>query len=152
MTTTNIPATVSDLLASDLRTHYLSAVPAGCITEALRIRLRDTEGEPPLPRIEIIPGEPRRFPQMDGTSRVPINFILLHSKDHPDLETVHKTQSARLDDWWRALRLDLRPGPFLNLYLHDWLTLQPITGYREESRERFTALRAEAIVTLSQPA
>ena len=148
---TSIPATVGDLLASDLRAYYLSAVPSGSLTDPDRIRLRDTPGEPPCPRIEISPGEIRRVPQMDGTSRIMLNLALVHSKDDPELEAQHLAMAARLDDWWRALCTDLRPGPFQNLYLHGWLTQQPTSGFREDERERITTLRTEAIVTLCVP-
>lgn len=148
---TTIPATIGDLLASDLRDFYLAAVPAGCLAEADRVRLRDTPGEPPSPRIEILPGEVRRVEQMHGTARVFLNLALIHSKDDPELEEQHRRMGALLDDWWRALCSDTRPGPFANLYLHAWLTQQPTSGIREEERERVTTLRTEAVVTLRTP-
>jgi hypothetical protein len=143
---TTIP--LPDALASALRTHYLSAPPAGALTESARVRLRDTPGEPPLPRIEILPGEPRRVPQMDGTARVPIEIVLVTSKDAP--EASHLAAAAALDGWTRGLASPVRPGPLPDLYLHAWLTMQPTSGFREEARERVTACRAEAVVTLCQ--
>lgn len=142
-------ATITEAFPADLKDRFLSAIPGGLLAfDAPRVRLKHEIAELPAPRLEILPGEPKRFPQMDGTARLPVSLRLVTDYD-ASIPDQHRSLAGKLDGWWRGIRtLRKQTASFSRCFLHDFLILQPLSSRNEEKREQVTEFRAEAIVTL----
>lgn len=144
--------TLPDALASDLRTYWLSAPPTG--TEAIlgtAVRLKNELEKLPVPRLVILYQDPKRFPSMPGTARVPLSMDLITSLDATSPEA-HKALAGLVNVWWQSIRnhRGQNPGIFEKTFIHDWLVLPPMEGTRNEDREQVTTFRVEAIATLPE--
>ena len=139
-----------DLLVTNLRAYFLTAVPAGLEALAESVRLKDEVTEVPCPRLIIRAGDPKRMVNMPKTSRVPITIELVSSKDADAAPDAHRALSGLLDAWVLSLLSHRRenPGVLTDLFLHDWLIMQPIDTDHDERREQSTQYRVEAIVTV----
>lgn len=140
--------TIPDSFAGDLKRFFLATPPVQI--DAKSVRLQNETEELPSPRLVILCGDPKRFPQMDGTARVPVSLEIVTSLDRAETET-HRSLAGALQTWWIALRSQKRSeSAFARCYMHDFLVMPPSTVERArgEHREQVTTLRAEAILTL----
>lgn len=145
--------TIPDSLASDLRDYFLAEIPEELVAlDAGRVRLKFEPDNIPVPRLVILPGEPRRIPQMDGTARISVAIELVNASDKVDPDT-HRKQAGALAEWLRELRGKRRddPAPLTRCHLHDILIQHPVDRIRADQREQATVIRGEFIVTLYDP-
>lgn len=140
-------STIPDALAEDLRDYLLASMPAGLSLPEGAVRRQVETTEPPVPRLVILCGNPRRQPRMDATSFVAVSLEYVSSIDQTS-RADHEAAAGRLDAWWRGLRAAKRRDVIASrIYLHEQLAQQPLMSIRD--REYVTALRGDLMVSLT---
>lgn len=141
--------TIPDALAADLRDLFAEAQPITPEIPETALRLKFATGEPPVPRLVFLAGDPKRISGQDATARVPFTIELYHSPDRTTPET-HRAIAGKIDGWLRELRIDKRRAVIHSrTWLHDLYVLHPQFAFGDDNRELVARMRGEAVVTLA---